>query len=152
MKCPSPVASRGREIPTLPSNLQPQICPAYKKCRARDGVETEGMTNQPNSPTWDPPLGRNPTPETLVTLCYVCRQEPSTTVSWEASSSSQWKQMQSPTAKHQAELYESCGRVRDRTEGTEGFLRSRKKSTNLVPWGLTETEASTNQRAHRGWT
>lgn len=35
----------------------------------------------------------------LMTVCYVCRQEPNITISREASSSSGWRQRQRPTAK-----------------------------------------------------
>jgi hypothetical protein len=53
----------------------------------------------------------------LTILCYTYKQEPSIIVSWEASSSSRWKQMQRPIAKHQAELRESCGRGGVRIKG-----------------------------------
>lgn len=51
----------------------------------------------------------------LMTLCDACRQEPSITDLWEAPPSSQWKQMQRPTAKEMEprDLTELGERLRD---------------------------------------
>ena len=58
--------------------------------------------------------------------------------------------MQRPTAKHQAELKESCGRVGDRIERAgevKDITRRPTESSNLDPWGLTETEPPTKEHA-----
>ena len=58
--------------------------------------------------------------------------------------------MQRPTAKHQAELKESCGRVGDRIERAgevKDITRRPTESSNLSPWGLTETEPPTKEHA-----
>jgi hypothetical protein len=60
-----------------------------------------------------------------------------------ASSSSWWKQIWRPTAKHQAELKKLCGRVLDKIEGAEVVKDTTRRpieSTNLGLWGLKETE------------
>jgi hypothetical protein len=49
--------------------------------------------------------------------------------------------MKRPTAKHQVELGESCGRVEDRSEqagGIKDFTRT-TESTNLNTWEFTES-------------
>ena len=54
--------------------------------------------------------------------------------------------MQRPTAKHQAELKESCGRVGDRIKGAGEVKDTTTRPTeltNLGPWGLIETEPPT---------
>jgi hypothetical protein len=62
----------------------------------------------------------------LMILCYAYRQELSITVSREASSSSEWKQMQRSRAKHSVELGESGGRVGiewcEPEGGTQGWV------------------------------
>lgn len=62
-------------------------------------------------------------------LCYACRHEPSITVSWETSPSRWCKQMQRLTTKYQAELSESCGRVKDRIEGAIGVEDTTRRSS-----------------------
>jgi hypothetical protein len=61
--------------------------------------------------------------------------------------------MQRPTANHQADFVETCGRVRGRIEGT-GVVKDTTKRltepTNLGPWGLMETEPSTKKHAWTG--
>lgn len=79
---------------------------------------------------------------------YVCRQEPSITVSWETSSSSRCRQMQRSTTKHHVELWKSCGRVGDRIEQAWGVKDTTERptaSTTLGIWGLTETQPSTRE-------
>jgi hypothetical protein len=86
-------------------------------------------------------------------LCYSCRQEPSITVSWEASTSRGWRQMQRPTSKHHVELRESCGRMGDRREqagGVKDTTRRLTESTNLGLWGLTEPGLPTREHAGAG--
>ena len=114
------------------------MCPAYKMCRNTDEAETKRTVNQ-----WLPQLEIHPTRERqpltlLVILCYACRQESSITVSWEASSSSRWKQIERPAAKHQTELRTSWGRVGDRIEPAawvKNITRRLTESTNLGPQG-----------------
>jgi hypothetical protein len=109
--------------------------------RDKDGAETEGTTNQWLSQLETYIMWESQPLTLLMILCYACRQEPSMTVFWEASSRSWWRQMQRPTAKHQSEPGESCGRVGDRSEQVRGVKDMRRRcteSTNLVPWGLTE--------------
>jgi hypothetical protein len=63
--------------------------------------------------------------------------------------------MKRPTAKHWMELGESYGRVRGRIERTEGNRNSTRRptvSSNLDPWGLSETEPPTKQIAYMSWT
>ena len=65
------------------------------------------------------------------------------TVTREDSSSNSQKQMERPTAKHQAELGDSCGRGRGRivkVRGNKDITRKPTESANLGPQGLTETE------------
>ena len=60
---------------------------------------------------------------------------------------------QRPTAKYQVELREFCTRVGDRIEGAGGVkdpTRTPTESTNLDPWGLTETESPTKEHAGAG--
>jgi hypothetical protein len=59
-----------------------------------------------------------------------------------------WKQMQRPTAKHQAKLRELCERVGHRIElAREDTTGRPTESTNLGPWGLTDTEPPTKYHA-----
>jgi hypothetical protein len=89
-----------RETQTQPQNLEPKICPSYKKCRDEDEAELERTANP-----WLAQIGTHPVGERqpLILLMiprYAYRQEPSIIVFWGASSSSWWKQMQRPRAKH----------------------------------------------------
>jgi hypothetical protein len=62
--------------------------------------------------------------------------------------------MQRPTSKHQAELTESYGRVKDKIEKAgrvKDITRRPTESTNLGPWGLIETEPPTRKPC-RDWT
>jgi hypothetical protein len=55
----------------------------------------------------------------LIILCYACRQEPHITVSWDASSTSRWRQMQRLTAKHlEGSLVEEWGIEVSKSEET----------------------------------
>ena len=61
--------------------------------------------------------------------------------------------MQRPTVKRQKELRESCGRVEGRSErarGVKDTIRRPTESTNLDPWGLTETKPPTKEHALNG--
>jgi hypothetical protein len=89
-------SSEGRFTPTQPQNFWPQIRPAYKMCRDKDGAEIERMGNH-----WLPQLETHPVGASqhltlLWILCYARRQNSSINVFWEASSNSRWKQMQRP--------------------------------------------------------
>jgi hypothetical protein len=86
----------------------------------KNGSETEEKGNRLLSQLETHSMWENQPPILLMILCYACRQELIIIVSWEASSSSRWKQMQKPIAKHQAELGESCGRVGDGIEKAAG--------------------------------
>ena len=95
----------------VPQNLQLKICPAHKMCKDKDGAETEGRANQ-----WLPQLEAHSIwesqPLTLFKiLCYAYRQEPNITLSGEALSRPRWRHIHRPTAKYQADLGKSCGRV-----------------------------------------
>ena len=84
-----------------------------------------------------------------IVVCYAYRQEPGMTIFWEAFSSSRWY-MQRPTAKHQVEPGESCGRVRDRSwqaGGVKDTTRRPTESTNLKSWSLTEPGPPTREHA-----
>ena len=81
----------------------------------------------------------------LIILCCDCRQEPRITASWEASSSSMWKQMQKPIAKHQAELGESCEKIGDRIEWAQREGQGHHKRTYRVNY-------PGSMRIHRNWT
>ena len=101
------------------------------------------------SPIWDPTHGRKPNHDTI-TATLLCLQTEN--VSWEASPISKWKQMQIPTSKHQVKVWKSCGSVRDRIEqagGVKDTTRSAIVSTNLSPWGLTETKPPQWKSTHR---
>jgi hypothetical protein len=95
------------------------------------------------------PMGEKQPLTLLMILCYACRQESNVTVSWEASSSIRWKQVQRPTAKHQAEFRESCGKVGDRTNWARGPRRP-TESTNLSPERFTEAETPTKSMQELG--
>jgi hypothetical protein len=61
--------------------------------------------------------------------------------------------MQRTMVKHQAELWESCGRVGDMIEeawGVRDTTRGPTESTNLGPWGLTEHEPPTKEYTGAG--
>ena len=58
--------------------------------------------------------------------------------------------MRRPTAKHEPELRESCGRLGDTSEQVRGVKDTKRRptdSTNLGPWGLTEARPPTRERA-----
>lgn len=57
--------------------------------------------------------------------------------------------MQRPTAKHQVELKQACGSIRDRSEQVGALKDTRRiptESTNLDPWGLEEPEVPTKKQ------
>jgi hypothetical protein len=61
--------------------------------------------------------------------------------------------MQRPTAKHQAEPGESCGRIGDRSDqvrGVKGSTGRPTESTILGPWRLTNPETPTREYAWAG--
>jgi hypothetical protein len=68
--------------------------------RDKDEAEIEGMTNQQLAQFEFYPMVVSQPLTLLMVLCYACKQEPSITVFWEASSDSWWKQMQRHIAKH----------------------------------------------------
>ena len=73
---------------------------------------------------------------------------PSPIVIREASPSNRWKQMQRPTAKHSAELGESCGREGGKNVGARGVkdtIRKPTESTNLGSQVLTEVDSITKE-------
>jgi len=74
-------------------------------------------------------MGENQPLTLLIILCYACRQEPSINCHLRASSSSKWKQMQNPTAKHQVKLRKSCGRI----EETGGVKDTTRRPTEANP-------------------
>jgi hypothetical protein len=123
-------------------------------CRNKDRAEIEGMTNQCLSQLETHPMGESQPLMLLMIFCYGCRQEPSISVSWEASSSNWWKQMQRPTAKHQAEVKKPCERVWDRIEQArrvKDTTRRPTESTNLGPLGA-HGDCLTSRRECRGCT
>jgi hypothetical protein len=64
-----------------------------------------------------------------VNVCYACRQKPSNTVSQEASSSSEWKQMQKPIGKDQVKPWEEIGLSKPKWQwGREGSQGHHKKT------------------------
>jgi hypothetical protein len=131
---PGRTSSGDKGTSIYPQNLQPKIYPANKMCRHKDGAKNWETANQ-----WLPQLVIHPMWETtltlLIILCNACRQEePSITVSGEASSSSGWRQTQRPTAKHQAELRESWGRVGCRTEGIRGIRTLQEDAQIQLTW------------------
>jgi hypothetical protein len=67
----------------------------------------------------------------LMMLCYECRQNHSITVSWEASPSSWWEQIQKLRAKHG----ESYGRVKDRSEQVGGSRTPQEDPQSQLNWG-----------------
>jgi hypothetical protein len=112
-------------------DLQPKLCLAYKMGRDKDTAETEETAKK-----WLPhTMWESQHLTAFMIFCYACRQKPSITVSWEASWSSRWSQVQRPTAKHQMELGESCrnGRVEDRIVGVKGVKDTTRptESTHL---------------------
>jgi hypothetical protein len=66
---PPPVARQdpSEEIrtPTHPQNFSPKFCPIYKKCRNKDGAETEGMANQQPSQLKNPSHGQALIPDSI---------------------------------------------------------------------------------------
>jgi len=60
-KWPPPIARQDSQWREKDSNppTEPQMCPAYKKCRDKDRTETEGTANQwlPQIETY--PIGKN---------------------------------------------------------------------------------------------
>jgi hypothetical protein len=119
--------------------------------REKDGAELERMANQWLVQLETQTMGKSQYVTLLMALCYACRQKPSITVSWEASSSIEWKQMQRPTAN----IWQSSEhRVEEWGLGWswmgQGHHRRPTPSTNLGPWGLTETEPLTKELAWTG--
>ena len=54
--------------------------------------------------------------------------------------------MQRPTVKHKAKFWESCGRVRERTEQVRGVKDTTERPTELInlgPWGFIKPGPST---------
>jgi hypothetical protein len=93
---PSRTPNGGIRTATHPQNLVPKMCSAYKMYRDKNRDRGNG---QPVTGTdWDPSLGQAPIPDTINDTCYACRQETSIAVLWEALPSSQWKEMERPTA------------------------------------------------------
>ena len=61
--------------------------------------------------------------------------------------------MRRPTAKHEPELRESCGRLGDTSEQVRGVKDTKRRptdSTNLGPWGLTEARPPTREHTGAG--
>jgi hypothetical protein len=70
----------------------------------------------------------------LIIFCHTCRQEPTITVTREASPSSCWKQMQRLTDKHKAVLGESYRRGEGKiVETRQVNTRKPKEAANLGP-------------------
>jgi hypothetical protein len=121
--------------------------------RHKNGAETEATVNQWLSQQETHPMGESQPQTLLMILLYASRQKPNTAVSWEASSSRGWKQMQRPTAQHHTKLRESCGSEEawiDWAGGVKDTTRRPTESTNLGPWWLTEMEPSTKEDAMAG--
>ena len=68
----------------------------------KDGAENKGMGQLTQLETY--PMGESQPLTFLMILGYVYRWKPSIINFWEAASSSSWKQMQKPTAKHELEF------------------------------------------------
>lgn len=106
-------------------DLQHKICLAHNFWSYHDGAETEGRAKLrlPQIDTYRTWQSQLLIP--LMLLSCACRQDPSPPISWEASSSSWWSQMDRPTTKRQAEPRE----VKDTT-------RRPAESITLGLWGL----------------
>jgi hypothetical protein len=127
------------ETPTHPQNLQSKMYPVYKKCRhgGWNRLSEWPTNNWPNVRVRANPMGKHQSLTLLMILCYVCRQESSMAILWEALPSSWLRQMQTPTAKQWVELGSSYGRIEGRIVGPEGNKNSTGRpteSTNLDPW------------------
>ena len=101
--------------------------------------------------TNDPSYVRKLIPHTNKILCYACRQESNIIVSQDASSRGQWKQIQRPTSKHQAEHGKSCGRSLEIWLREDNTGRPRESTNNPGLMGVC-WDWTTNQRACRNWT
>jgi hypothetical protein len=128
-----PVEGGGHQA--SPQNLQPKIYPPYEMCRYEYGAQTEGTINEWLAQLKTYSKRDSQTLTLLMILWYTSRQEPSITVSWEAWSRSEWKQMQ-----RHMELGKSCRRVGDRSEwiggwGVKDTTRRPTEYTNLGQWG-----------------
>ena len=85
----------------------------------KDGAEFEGRPNQWLVELEIHAMQRRSPLTLLIILCYACRQEPHITVSWDASSTSRWRQMQRLTAKHlEGSLVEEWGIEVSKSEET----------------------------------
>ena len=99
------------------------------------------------APIWDSFHGKEPPLIFLMTLCYTWRQDPIIAVFWESSLSSLCKQMHRPTAKHYAELTETCERVGGRIKGATVSRTPQEDLQNQITWahGLVEIEPPTKE-------
>ena len=70
----------------------------------------------------------------LIILFFACREEPGITVSWEASSSSKWSQMQRPTAKYHIEPRDFCGGVGNKSEQTVEIKTPYEDPQSQLTW------------------
>jgi hypothetical protein len=116
MKWPSPVARWGFQWrkedinPLLKSSAQNMSC--LKDMQRLRWSRNWGNSLPITGPTWDPFHVREPTLGVINDLCYAGRQEPSVTVSWEASSGSRWNRCRDPqpnTRRSQGVLWMSGG-------------------------------------------
>jgi hypothetical protein len=88
----------------------------------------------------------------LIILYYACRHRPSTTVSWEASSSSEWKQMKRTTAKHQAEIKESLEVSGLGLRKLEGSRTPQEDLNSQLIWAIgAHRDWTINQTAYKKW-
>ena len=113
---PERTSREERRVLIYVQNLQPKISLTYKMHRDKGGVETEGTVNQWLAQIETYPIWENQPLTLLMTFYCACWQKPSITVSWDASSSTRGRQMQTPTPKNKAELRKSCWRVVDKIE------------------------------------
>lgn len=68
----------------------------------------------------------------LTILCYVCRQEWSSVVLWEAPPNSAWKQMLRLIAKHWVRYREPCGKGGGKRKRPGGDRSSTRRSTETI--------------------
>jgi hypothetical protein len=88
-----------------------------------------------------------------MTLCYACRQKPSTVGLWGALPNSWQRQMQIPTDKHWTEVRDSFERVRGKIEGSQGDGNPTGRPTvspYLDLWELPGTEPPTKWHTQAG--
>jgi hypothetical protein len=101
---------------------------------------------------WDSAHEKEPILTVLMILCYACRQESNITVLWEAPLSRWYQQMWRPTAKHETELGEFCGKSWRTIEGLKEVRDStgRPREKWSGPSGLPETEPPAKDRSQNG--